>query len=1464
MTWQDESIPIGTINQPPLNWQAGSTEVLPDTIDSPEQAVTRAEEAIKVSAEHNISVDEGQQLIAGDEPSAFGKMLGQIKDLANEYVIKPQQVAPELERWGKFSKEAIRAEVAVGAEATSKLSLGALDVLTNKTTGDKTLADMVLRVSGMRELSPEERIKAETLGYLPAFIAPGMAVRKGLSYVPAAKWMKTLLGAGLTFGSTDAALQASRKLVTGQPIDWSEVHLQGGIGVLFGAGEVAVMAAMTGLAKGFEKYWGTKEIELSKMDLPRKTLEQQNLAQAVEKSRDIQRAKDSIKAGKGVPKDLMQKYVYGEKTEGAVKPIQQIIKEEGLSEPSIIGSQAEKELDSVISKSPETAKGLIYDLKNEVVSPTPIESIVNETIKAISSPVEAKTPETGVMAGVEPTGKEAGAPQIPKQVQRIEEAGVEPDLTKPQGLYTSPTGIESPHKDLGGKTTTYDVNPKANTLNVDATETSSGISALKQLDGDKELGVELRDNRGRITTDLTRQELVAKVSEKYPDVDWSKYYDQQEILEGYAGKLAREKGYDAIWGVDKQMPQFNEYVALTNKAVSSPSPQKQVAQPEKAVEGVKSASQTLTDRVSGEKQRMKGILYIPPATAGGKFAEKYPQADIEMVQKPKDIGPLQKWILTGTNQAYNTGNKDIIFAAEEMADTGIETGNEIAFTLQQDEQFYKSLPKEYLANKGEKFFDLMDKHFSPEEIDKTNLPPEVKNVLKHFKQTDEDIRQFIIVQKRNMAQAMLERKSLKELQELAESKGVEISKTGKKGDVDRAKIELAKDLSVFEVPDTWGKQWSHIWHAFMGQYNLKWVEEVVGDEGKSEFVEHFIGRAETQKEAYEKFADFLDMRKAQELSTDIKLVADPEFHIPYDVMRISRNQYYALQGQLKEAAEISSSEVADALKGVIGKKESKQKWWGALQQRKGAKGFSKDFWKVWTMYRIQYTRWKHLTDMNHIVEPYIESVKAQGLTGWAKWLEETKDYVWGRGRGESSIEFDRLLAKTPVIGDYVKPFALERYSGIARSINYWRQLQTVRFGVINSLQPLQTLYPVIGEKGMYRAVKLFFSKEGRDILEQHHVKLIGGKLAERGMKVSQNWMRYTPAGWSEKNNQALAFLGVYDKGRQMGMGDLEAARYARLRGQLFTQFIPSSSDTPKAFRGAFGSLIGQYRRFNIKQWELLSRLIRERNYSGVARFAAVRVLLGGMSDVLKIGEIAGGGYLTYKTYKYIEERYGRETADIVHHGLPALVGIDITGSIDMFNPPQGKGIPEQVGNLVLGPWGQTINQMYEAGDKKMAIELTSPQKTLNVLLNSSPSIKQFDSLFKAYEKDTTNYDTYQALKYDLEVEDMWKKALGFTPETETLQRMQINAMRDVYKEYDSVMDSIVTSMVSGDTDKAIRKVVEWNTMFPEAPLSSVAIEDRIRSKVIARNLYVTERQFLKLPAPIKKIFEGSGQVIKGD
>ena len=165
-------------------------------------------------------------------------------------------------------------------------------------------------------------------------------------------------------------------------------------------------------------------------------------------------------------------------------------------------------------------------------------------------------------------------PEIPTSVVRTEEKGAKigsPD--KPHGLYTSPADLVSPHSDLGGLKRKWDVNPSAKVLTIKdfgeevimrrgAISSGLGVHAARQLLGPGEF---------KRLKGLSKDELLKEAKAINSSVQWERYFDEQEIMEGIGGVIARGNGYDAMWQPDVLSPEFSEFVALNNNALREPS-----------------------------------------------------------------------------------------------------------------------------------------------------------------------------------------------------------------------------------------------------------------------------------------------------------------------------------------------------------------------------------------------------------------------------------------------------------------------------------------------------------------------------------------------------------------------------------------------------------------------------------------------------------------------------------------------------------------------------------------------------------------------------------------------------------------------------------------------------------------------------------------------------------------------------
>ncbi len=271
---------------------------------------------------------------------------------------------------------------------------------------------------------------------------------------------------------------------------------------------------------------------------------------------------------------------------------------------------------------PKVAEALtkqrLFPWQKPIAPPKPMVSGIEPPIKPEIPPVVPGVPS--VEAVPKPT---VVKPEVKVGVQRVEEKGIEIDFEKPQGLYLSPEELKSPHITEGGITEVFNWNPEnpldvSGSLKVKTTtrktpsgqpvEASAGIKALKQLVGDQEF------NR---LVGLKKPEMISELTKKYPDVNWNKYTDTYEILEGVAGIKARAKGYDAIVDMDKTNPEFSEYVALNKKVVK---PETKVEPP--------ITPETLEAQVKG------GPTGVLPKYAGG---EEISAINLDRIEGSQDL-----------------------------------------------------------------------------------------------------------------------------------------------------------------------------------------------------------------------------------------------------------------------------------------------------------------------------------------------------------------------------------------------------------------------------------------------------------------------------------------------------------------------------------------------------------------------------------------------------------------------------------------------------------------------------------------------------------------------------------------------------------------------------------------------------------------------------------------------------------
>jgi hypothetical protein len=896
-----------------------------------------------------------------------------------------------------------------------------------------------------------------------------------------------------------------------------------------------------------------------------------------------------------------------------------------------------------------------------------------------------------------------------------------------------------------------------------------------------------------------------------------------------------------------------------------------VYQPADAV----AADMALSQAIGGSAVRSEGedrLAALGRAWLGtarqlaGKFGPKpisvEDSDDIEIVTAAADISPFWKFIAAPLNLAIASKNPEVISVVEDMINMDMERN--LVTKSRQDEAtaVWESIPKE--DRDSEEFSRHMDMYHPPETID-TNPEFQSKSqawrdALKWFKEREEVRREEIIETKRESIRGMLKRDNSTRLVARAAQNGMEWevvrSDRGRKmiktadGTVT---MDQAREMLVNKmIPDNWGRQYAHFYHWFNGDFKL------VGYDAND--TRTIIGSAITEPEAYEKLYAF----KRANPGMYKKLVAEPAVRIdPDDAVRLSDAQRRRLEKMLADATGAYRDEVADAMRGIVGSKTSKRPFYAPLMERTGAGGYVTDFPMVWNMSERLHNRWRMGGDMVRKLTPKIESIRRK-TPGWGDYLAESMRHTLFTAPTMTEAAIDSMIRAIPVVGKIVSPFPTRRWLGSIRALNYARQLLTVRQQIVNSFQPIQTVYPILGEKGIMEAVSFYNSEEGKVVLRKHGFfdgsarfregedRVLGsdimGFVSTMNDKIyKQTNETFNPS--SEARNQNFAFVAMYHHAKyRMGMTEEEAVRYGRVYGNVYTQFYYTKANVPWLLRGPIASTSLQYRRFAINTTGLLVNEFQRGNYSGVARYMATMSLLGGIQSSiglsaaslirsLYLGDKEGADDLNYKLRQWLKSELGSESmADVAMMGLPAAIGIDLSGSISIWQKPFGRNVYEKIGATIAGPTVNTAIQLMTNLTAETAIPMGAGERLTRGLLDSSPAAQQVVNLWKLFSGDNAEYDATGRLKFKLDPEEQFLKALAFRTVNETVWSMEYQRLRIIRNEVDRYANEAATYLAGNDRASAQKVLREFNSLYPMAAMNMRDIERRAKNKLQSRQM----------------------------
>lgn len=885
------------------------------------------------------------------------------------------------------------------------------------------------------------------------------------------------------------------------------------------------------------------------------------------------------------------------------------------------------------------------------------------------------------------------------------------------------------------------------------------------------------------------------------------------------------------------------------------------------------AERTIDQSLSDEDSRFGRLSRAVNDTARRLTGREVPTREdreaIEVVKRPADISPFWKFVAAPLNIAIASKNAEVISVVEDIIDFDIRRNMLTERRNREARTRWESIPQ---AERNEaEFAKYMDEYHDPATIDSD---PEFagksqawRDAMKWFKEREEARRKDIIAVKREGIRRALQRDKASRIVDKAAQYGLEwevvrgrrnrvrIRTADGEVTVDQARDSLASTM----MPDTWGRQYAHFFHWFAGEWKLTAYD---ADGNRT-----ILGSAKTEAEAFER----LYRHRRDNPGQYRRYQAEPNVFVnPDDVVRLSTGQKRRLESLLAQATGASRTDVDDSLRGIVGSKGAKRPFYAPLMERTGAQGFETEFMRVWELSERLHNRWVMGGEMVRTITPRIEKIR-QTMPGWAKYLDETMDHTLFTKPTALEQAIDKFVRSLPVVGRLTSPFFARRWLGAARALNYGRQLLTVRQQVVNSFQPLQTLYPILGEANFAKAVSFYNSPEAKEVLERHGRMSADGKFREGSeetipgvdiggflTRMNESVYKQTNGGVnlsSEARNQNFAFIAMYwHATNNLGMGDAEAARYARIYGNVYTQFYYTKANLPWIVRGPVAATALQYRRFMINMTGLMVNEFQKGNYSGVGRYLGTQFILGGSQAVLGfsalglirslyLGDKEGADDLTFKMREWLKDSLGSEkAADIAMMGLPAAVGIDLSGSISVWQKPFGRTIYEKVGATFAGPTVNTLLQAYTNLTGDTVVPMNPLERGYRAFAETSPTIQQMVAAWKAFNGDNAEYDARGRLKYTLDPEQAWIKAGAFRTVDESIWRMEYERLRIIRNEVDRYSDRAATQLAVGNTAEARRILGEFNGMYPMAAMTLKDIKRRAEGKRQARTMPLAERR----------------------
>lgn len=461
----------------------------------------------------------------------------------------------------------------------------------------------------------------------------------------------------------------------------------------------------------------------------------------------------------------------------------------------------------------------------------------------------------------------------------------------------------------------------------------------------------------------------------------------------------------------------------------------------------------------------------------------------------------------------------------------------------------------------------------------------------------------------------------------------------------------------------------------------------------------FVGTARTAKEAQAKALDIL----AQRPNSQVEAAARKAFSGD-PTLRVGSAKYWKTVNDLVKQTGLKPDQVSQTLQGVIGRAAAKRKGLGSLRQRKGYTGFSRDYADVMRIDTYQVARSQELSKLNRDIQPDIEWMRKNDLPGLAEYVEGHLSDLWGIPK-EWEVQFGRGFTNTPLLRNYVSNAALP-FRQLTRFITGFWSAAKLRWNpkatIVNNLQSLTTLWPRVSSADYLKLIIEVNKPSVQRRLAEKGVFSAPTKLEQGGLthNISKFEILKNPFGHASNINRGMGYL--YGESQALAKGLTHDQAHAEgMRWAELTEFNNSEWNAPAFLRTPQGRLFGQFQGFNLKNLENLfaeqgifdvrnPNIPAAQKFARIAKWSLAQGVTGGIRSAGTIAELVGAYSLVLALKQQLKDRgWGEDeatnVAEALYLGAPALIGMDLSGSLMVFQPPYGQSIYENVGSTLLGP-----------------------------------------------------------------------------------------------------------------------------------------------------------------------------------